>query len=226
MDPYRSPIRAGTAAFFDRREPTGHTRTLRQDAKRHADDAENFSGFLQEALVIVTTRNRGISNNASVRDIGDSGGSSQGLFRPERRQVCRFPHPIKASIGTSDYIVGVVPRSGVGSTSCRLRRHLNRGIRKWETSPPLLGSRAESHGDSLAPAGLLQALQIDQPARKTTDMPDVKTRSNAPKGEREFVATRIPAADKPKLVERARQAGLSVSEYLDRLIAEDLKKAA
>ncbi|QCU79707.1 hypothetical protein E7744_15440 (plasmid) [Citricoccus sp. SGAir0253] len=85
---------------------------------------------------------------------------------------------------------------------------------------------AESHGGSLAPGGLLQALQIDQPARKTTDMPDVKTRSNAPKGEREFVATRIPAADKPKLVERARQAGLSVSEYLDRLIAEDLKKAA
>jgi post-segregation antitoxin (ccd killing protein) len=57
-------------------------------------------------------------------------------------------------------------------------------------------------------------------------MADVKTRSNAPKGEREFVATRIPAADKPKLVERARQAGLSVSEYLDRLIAEDLKKVA
>lgn len=57
-------------------------------------------------------------------------------------------------------------------------------------------------------------------------MSDVKTRSNAPKGEREFVATRIPAADKPKLVERARAAGLTTSEYLDRLIAEDLRKAS
>lgn len=226
MDTYRFPLRADTAVFLDHSDPTGHPRMLRQDAKRHAEEAEISSEFLQEGPVIGATGNRGISDKASVRDIGDSGGSTHGILRPEMRRICRFPNPIKASIGTSDYIVGVVARSGVGSTSCSFRRHLNRGIRKWATSPPLLGSTTESHGGSLALAGLLQALQIDQPARKTTDMPDVKTRSNAPKGEREFVATRIPAADKPKLVERARQAGLSVSEYLDRLIAEDLKKAA
>lgn len=47
-------------------------------------------------------------------------------------------------------------------------------------------------------------------------------RSNAPKGERELVATRIPPRDKSRLIERARSTGLSVSEYLDHLITKDL----
>lgn len=51
-------------------------------------------------------------------------------------------------------------------------------------------------------------------------------RPNTPKGDRKFVGTRIPAEDKPKLVERAHRAGMTVSEYLDMLIATDLKKAS
>lgn len=51
-------------------------------------------------------------------------------------------------------------------------------------------------------------------------------RPNTPKGERKFVGTRIPAEDKPKLVERAHDAGLTVSEYLDVLIAADLRKVS
>lgn len=50
-----------------------------------------------------------------------------------------------------------------------------------------------------------------------------KVPSNASKGDRAFIATRIPASDKPRLVQKAHDTGLSVSEYLDQLIADDLR---